>query len=61
MNGVNRYFCPKCHKLAAEVVRTEEKVELRQNGKVLVSLGAGSKGNKIGVRCEAGHNVAVEI
>jgi len=54
-------FCPKCHKLAVEINRTEEKVELRQNGKVLLSLGAQSKANKIGVTCPSGHSVKVDI
>jgi hypothetical protein len=54
-------FCPKCHKLVAEKKVTEERVELRQNGKVLLSLSSQSRGNNIGLRCPSGHNVKVEI
>lgn len=57
----NRIFCPKCHKLAAELSRTEERVELRQNGKVLLALSKESHANKVGVRCPSGHNVRVEL
>ena len=58
---MERIFCPKCHKLAAELTRNEERVELRQNGKVLLALSAQSKANKISVRCPSGHSVKVEI
>lgn len=54
-------FCPKCHKLAAELTRSEERVELRQNGKVLLALSSKSSGNKIGVKCPSGHSVRVKI
>ena len=54
-------FCPKCHKLAAEITRNEERVELRQNGEVLLALSAQSSGNKISVRCKSGHSVEVTI
>lgn len=54
-------FCPKCHKLVAQKRVTEERVELVQNGKVLLSLSKQSHGNKIGVKCPSGHNVKVEI
>lgn len=54
-------FCPKCHKLTAQISRTDERVELRQKGKVLLSLSAKSTGNKIGLRCPSGHSVKVEI
>jgi hypothetical protein len=54
-------FCPKCHKPAAQIKRTEEKVEVLQNGKVLLSLSAQSRGVKIGTKCPDGHHVDVEI
>ena len=54
-------FCPKCHKLAAEIVRNEERVELRQNGKVLLALSTKSSGNTISVKCASGHSVKVEL
>lgn len=59
--GIEDIFCPKCHKLAAEVIRNEGRVELRQNGKVLLALSAQSRCNKIGVQCPSGHNVEVEL
>lgn len=54
-------FCPKCHKLTAQIIRDDKRVELRQNGKVLLSLSKESHGNKIGVKCPSGHNVHVEV
>lgn len=54
-------FCPKCHKLAAELIKSEERVELRQNGRVLLALSAKSTGNTISVKCPSGHSVKVEI
>lgn len=54
-------FCPKCHKLTAELIRNEERVELRQNGKVLLALSAKSTGNTIGVKCPSGHSVNLII
>ena len=54
-------FCPTCHKPAAQIIRTEEKVVLRQNGRTIISLSAQSKGNNIGVRCPDGHNVKVAL
>lgn len=54
-------FCPKCHKLTAQINRSEERVELRQNGRVLLSLSAQTKGNTIGLKCPSGHNMKVEI
>jgi len=58
---VNRIFCPKCHKLTAEIRKNEERVELVQNGKVLLALSSKSSGNKISVRCPSGHSVEVKI
>lgn len=54
-------FCPKCHRLAAQVLRNDDGVKLVQNGKTLLFLGKGSTGNTIGIKCEAGHNVRVNI
>ena len=54
-------FCPKCHKMAAQIRRNEERVELRQNGKVLLALSSKSTGNTISVKCKSGHSVRVEI
>lgn len=54
-------FCPKCHKLAAQIRKNGERVELVQKGRVLLALSAKSSGNRIGVRCPSGHNVKVEI
>jgi len=53
--------CPKCHKLTAEIRNTEERVELVQEGKVLLSLSSKSTGNTINVKCPSGHSVKVEI
>ena len=54
-------FCPKCHKLTTEIRNTGERIELVQNGKVLLSLSAKSTGNSISVKCASGHSVKVEI
>lgn len=59
--SVENIFCLKCHKLTAQKVVTQERVELRQNGKVLLSLSKQSSGNRIGVRCPDGHNVQVNL
>ena len=58
---MERIFCSKCHKLAVEIIRNEERVELRQNGKVLLALSAKSTGNKMGVQCPSGHKVQVNL
>ena len=58
---MTQVFCPRCHKLTAQVVRNDEGVKLVQNGKTLLSLGKGSSGNSIAVKCEAGHTVSVKI
>lgn len=48
---IENIFCRRCHKLAAQIRRNEDKVEVRQGGRVLLSLSAKSSGNKIGVSC----------
>lgn len=58
---MNTIFCKKCHKQAAQINKTEEKIELRQNGKVVISLSAQSTGNNISVRCPVGHPVEVKF
>jgi len=58
---MGQIFCKKCHRLAAVIIRTEERVELRQNGKVLLALSKESVGNKIGVKCPNGHSVEVAL
>lgn len=58
---IENIFCQKCHKLAAEIRKNEEKIELRQNGRVLLALSSKSSGNSISVKCPSGHSVKVEI
>ena len=54
-------FCPKCHRLVAQVVKDDNGVKVMQGEKVLISLGgSSSKGNKISVNCPNGHPVEVE-
>lgn len=60
-DSAENIFCPKCHRLAAQKRVTEGRIELRQNGRVLLSLSKQSAGNKIGVRCPSGHNVPIEL
>lgn len=57
----NSIFCPKCHKLTAQIIRNEDGVKVIQNGKVLLSLGKGSSGNSLAVSCPSGHRVKVEV
>jgi len=57
---MTQVFCPKCHKLTAQVIRSDDGVKLVQNGKTLLSLGRGS-GNSIGVKCPSGHDVKVAV
>lgn len=59
--NANTIFCPKCHKPAVQIRRTEEKVELRQNGRVLLSLSAQSRCNTISVKCPSGHAIKLNI
>ena len=56
-----RIFCPRCHKLAAQVIRNDGRVKISQGGKVLVSFEGGSEGNKISVNCPNGHPVEVKV
>lgn len=58
---IENIFCQKCHKLAAEIRKNGEKIELRQNGRVLLSLSAQSRCNSISIKCPSGHSVKVEI
>jgi len=58
---MTQVFCPKCHRLAAQVLRNDDGVKLVQNGKTMLSLGKGSSGNTVGVKCPSGHNVQVRV
>ena len=58
--AVRQIFCDKCHKLAATIKESDDKVEVIQGGKTLINLSKQS-GSNISVRCPAGHNVRLEL
>ena len=55
-----RIYCSKCHKLAATIKESDDKVEIRQGGKTMISLSKQSSSN-ISVHCPSGHNVRLEL
>ena len=54
-------FCPKCHKLAAIVLTNDKSVKVVQNGKVLLNMPSGSKGNNMIISCPDGHKITLEV
>jgi hypothetical protein len=56
-----KVFCPKCHRLAAQVIDDDKGVRITQNGKVLVNFGKGSTRNSLSVMCPAKHPVKVKV
>jgi len=60
-------FCPKCHVLAANIRRTKEGIQIVQNNKALVTIGAnviirraGKAKTGFPIRCPNGHTVEVQ-
>lgn len=58
--ATKQIFCTKCHKLAATIKESDDKVEVIQGGKTLINLSKQS-GSNISVRCPSGHNVRLEL
>ena len=58
---MNSKFCTRCHRLAAQVVRTKDSVKVMQGRKVLISLGGGSSIDNLSINCPYGHKVKISV